>query len=159
MKQAAIARVRSNYAIIAPRIDEVVSRFYESLFREHPRIRAMFPADMTRQQNHLAASLALVCRNIGHLDILEVPLMNLGASHAGYGVRPEQYPIVRDALVESIRHISGEAWTEQLRADWLEALNAIAAIMLKGAAQAALSAAQDLATGTAAGRLSPKTRC
>jgi hemoglobin-like flavoprotein len=144
MKNASIARIRANYTALAPRLDEVVARFYQTLFREHPRLRAMFPQDMSRQQHHLAASLALVCRNIGHLDILDEPLMALGAAHAGFGVRPEQYPLVRDALIESIRHASEGAWTEQLHADWLEALNAVAAIMLKGAARAAWSAANDL---------------
>lgn len=145
MHPSAIARVRTSHAQLAPRADRLVERFYGSLFAQHPEIRALFPGDMARQKNHLIAALALVCKNLDCLDVLEEPLMDLGAQHVSYGTTPDHYPIIRDLLLDAIRQTAGEAWTPQLAADWFEALNAVCAAMLKGAARDAMSVAKTMA--------------
>src|SRR5688572_13172145 len=144
MHPAAIDRVRESFEVLSPRLDHLVIVFYRRLFEAYPGVRPMFPADLTRQRGHLAASLALVCKNLGRLDMLEEPLRALGASHVGYGARPEHYPIVRDTLLDAIAEVAGAAFTPALRHDWHDALNAVAAAMLRGAARMADQVAADL---------------
>ena len=144
MNATAIASVRASYLGLAPRLDQLVHGFYTLLFERHPEIRAKFPADMERQKFHLAAALAILFRNLDNFAALEQPLMSLGASHAGYGVRPEQYLLVRDVMLESIRSVAGDAWSAQLEDAWREALNRVCSTMLKGAAAAALGVARDM---------------
>lgn len=145
MKPASVTRIRRSYEAIAPRVQNVVDRFYAGLFAAHPPIRSLFPEDMSRQRQHLAASLAIVWRNFDNLEALEIPLKQLGSQHAGYGVRPEHYPVVRDQLLRAMAEELGPDWTPQMERDWFEALNRVAAIMLQGAAEAALDAARRLA--------------
>jgi hemoglobin-like flavoprotein len=149
MNESSIARIRDSFDAFAPRLDSVVGLFYERLFERLPSVRAIFPADMTRQRGHLAAALAVVARNADRLDMLEAPLMALGAQHLDFGTRPEQYPAMRDALVDSIGVGLGEAWTPQLQADWTAALNTVITFMLKGHARAVLDVANGL-TGESA---------
>jgi hemoglobin-like flavoprotein len=143
MHPAAIDRIRESFDLLAPRLDDLVSVFYRRLFEAYPGVRPMFPADLTRQRGHLAASLALVGKNLGRLEMLEEPLRNLGAAHVRYGARPEHYPIVRDTLLDAIAEVAGAAFTPTLRHDWHAALNAVAAAMLRGAA----GAVEDVAAG------------
>jgi nitric oxide dioxygenase len=138
MDLAACRRVAASYEVLAPRADAMAEGFYRRLFEMSPQLRALFPADMTIQREHLAASVALVARNIEHLDILEESLMLLGAQHVGFGARPEHYLKVREAMLEAIGAAVGAAWNDQLRSDWYDALSQICTIMLKGAAMVAI---------------------
>ena len=150
MTESSIARIRTSFEAIAPRLESVTGSFYAKFFERHPSVRAIFPADMSRQQGHLAAALAVVARNADRLDMLEGALMGLGAQHVQFGTRPEHYPIVRDLLVETIAEALGETCTPQLRADWTAAFNTVIALMLKGHAKAVLDVATSLEHGSQA---------
>src|SRR4051794_8923589 len=91
--------VAASFAPIAEKLDEAGEGFSRRLFERQPQVRALFPTDMARQREHLGASLAIVARNMIHLDILREPLMLLGAQHVLFGARPEHYPVVRDAML------------------------------------------------------------
>jgi hemoglobin-like flavoprotein len=148
MSPRAVANIRASFGLISARLDQVVDRFYAGLFRDHPGVRSIFPPDMTRQKEHVGAALAVLFRNIDSLEALEGPLIEMGARHVGYGATPDHYPLVRDALLDAIRTVSGDAWNDQLERDWTEALNRICETMLRGASAAALAVAQAMRSGT-----------
>jgi hemoglobin-like flavoprotein len=135
-------RIAESYDQIAHLANRMVTSFYEKFFRACPEVRALFREDMTIQKEHLAATLALVARNIEHLDILQEPIMLLGIQHVGFGARAHQYLIVRDLLLEALAEVLGDKWTDQLRADWYEALNLIIELMLRGGVVAATEEAR-----------------
>jgi nitric oxide dioxygenase len=137
----ACRRITASYDAIADRIDQLVQAFYRRLFERAPEIRRLFKEDMTIQREHLAASLALIARNIDHLDILAEPLEILGVEHVAFGAKPPHYLIVRDAMMDALAEALGDRFTEELRADWFAALNQVIALMLKGAITAARDAA------------------
>jgi nitric oxide dioxygenase len=83
--------------------------------------------------------LALIVRNLRDLDLLEEPLMELGAGHAQVGVRPEHYPVLCRTMVETLRDGSGSAWSSDLEADWTELLARVSRIMMNGALRHAAS--------------------
>ena len=84
----------------------------------------------------LLASLVLVIENIRAVEKLEKPLADMGRRHVGYGTQPEHYPVVRDTLVSVMADMAGDAWNDQLSADWTGALDFVASAMLAGAEQA-----------------------
>jgi hemoglobin-like flavoprotein len=133
MNQQSIDRVLASYKMIAPRVDEMVSNFYQAVFTACPEARAMFKQDMTIQRQHLAATLALLVRNLAFQDVLEESVMELGAAHVTYGVAPHQYPIVQDALLASLAQAAGSAWTPELENDWRSVLDYVVLTMLRGA--------------------------
>jgi hemoglobin-like flavoprotein len=134
MQKASISMVQSHYRAVSGRLEEIVARFYETMFKRHPEVRILFPAEMSRQREHLATALAVVARNIADLAALEGPLMEMGARHTAYGVRPEHYAMVRDTLLDALGWVSGPAWNAELEGAWREALNTISVAMLKGGA-------------------------
>jgi hemoglobin-like flavoprotein len=133
MNHDSIERIRESYEAISAAAGPMIARFYELLFLRAPAARQLFPADMTRQKQHLLAALATVARNLHESAALEQPLRELGVRHVKYGALPEHYPLVRDALLEAIAEALGEKWTDTLRADWRAALDAVAAAMQRGA--------------------------
>lgn len=132
MNHDSIQRIRASYLQIADRVPAMIERFYALLFQRLPAARPLFPDDMTRQRQHLLAALATVARNLDRTTALELPLRELGARHVAYGTRPEHYPVVRDALLAALAETAAEAWSPELDADWREALDQVAAAMLRG---------------------------
>ncbi len=137
-------RITESYALVAPSVDRIAEHFYATLFKDHPALRAIFPADMTRQRQHLATAIALTARNVDRIAALEQPLREMGARHQRYGALPGHYPVVCDLLIGAIAHVAGPAWNAQLEADWRELLGAVSAAMLRGAAEEAQVIAREL---------------
>ena len=75
---------------------------------------------------------------------LEQPLRDLGAQHVGWGAKPEDYVVVREALIRAIRGSSAD-WNDTVEADWRRAITAIAVPMLEGAAVHTAMVAEQLA--------------
>lgn len=133
MDAARVARIRLSFEAVAPRAHALIDLFYDKLFANYPQVRPMFPADMTQQKKHLLGAVGLVVKHADNLDAIRAALMEMGARHVGYGAKPDHYPIVRDTLLGALAETAGNVWNAQLREDWAEALNAVAAIMLEGA--------------------------
>ena len=132
MTEAALGRIATNYELLAGRMQALTASFYQRLFEQFPQVRPLFRIDLELQSQHLAAALAL-------MDVLEQPLMDLGAGHARAGVRPEHYPIVCWIMIEVLRDGSGEAWSPQLLSDWTDTLQLVSRMMMQGALRPASS--------------------
>ncbi|MCC6676114.1 MAG: hypothetical protein IT436_03120 [Phycisphaerales bacterium] len=144
MHRANIEQVRGAYSRLAPRLDHIAQDFFEKAFAADPSLRPLFPPTLARPVQQLTASIALVWKNLDRLAALEAPLMELGRRNAELGIKPGHYPVFRDALLASLEDGAGEPWPDRLRDAWSDVLNGIGAIMLKGAARAALEAAEHL---------------
>ena len=136
MDAARRQRIKDSFNALAPHGETLVNNFYEKLFSEHPGVRSMFPDDMSAQKQHLLTSLALIVKNIDNFAALEQPLKKMGARHVNYGAKPDHYPIVGGTLLAVMADLAGPIWTPELQDDWTAAVNAIATVMLDGAAEA-----------------------
>jgi hemoglobin-like flavoprotein len=105
------------------------------------RIATAAAAKKCPRRSHCAACLI---RNLHDLGALEQSLRDLGAQHLGWGARPADYLVARDALVAAIRSRATE-WSEPLEADWRRAITALVVPMLQGAAVETAVAAERLA--------------
>lgn len=137
MDDELIERLQSSFNALKPQGEELVETFYAKLFSDHPEVRTMFPEEMKDQRNKLLQSLAFVVANLRKPDVMTEKLHELGAGHARFGTTAEHYPIVRDELLYAMGAVAGDLWTAQLQEDWTAAINAVAGIMLDGAAAAA----------------------
>ena len=145
MNQESIERILASYEQIAPRVDDMVAGFYRRLFDARPEARALFKKDMAVQRQHLAATLAILVRNLPFLDVLDEPFMELGIQHVLFGAHPGHYPVVRNSLLESLGAALGDRWSPQLCQDWTELLDHVVGVMLKGATEYALRVASSKA--------------
>src|SRR5204862_313091 len=81
MTPEAIALVKASYAGVTATPRQLAARFYQELFAVAPRLRPLFPTDLTLLQGHFEAALALVVRNLDEMDSLVPALRDLGAQH------------------------------------------------------------------------------
>lgn len=113
--------------------DEVPLFFYSDLFIKHPEIRELFPISMQAQRDHLVVALGQIISQVDRVDALTAFLQGLGRDHRKFGAIAEHYDAVRDSLLETIAHFSGDSWTPELANDWMDAYSLIASIMLRAA--------------------------
>jgi hemoglobin-like flavoprotein len=61
----------------------------------------------------------------------------LGARHGGYGVTEGQYATVAEALLWTLEQGLGAAFTDEVKAAWVETYVTLATVMQRGARQKA----------------------
>jgi hemoglobin-like flavoprotein len=144
MTPEAIGLIKASYAGVTATPRQLAARFYHELFTAAPKLRPLFPGDLTLLQGHFEAALALVVRNLDEMSALREPLRDLGAQHVHWGARPEDYVTARDALVAAIGALSS-SWDATLERHWRTAVTAIIIPMLEGAAVHTAMAAERLA--------------
>ena len=91
--QLDISILETSFDLIAPRREELVDRFYRTLFSKAPTTRALFvQADMRAQKRALLGALIALRRSLRDLPSIAPFLAELGARHARYGCGPSITP-------------------------------------------------------------------
>lgn len=107
--------------------------FYDRLFLAAPELRPMFKTDMRSQASKLMDTLACAIEQLPDGPNLTATLQKLGRRHLEYGVRPEHYDQVGEALIWTMAKILGPEWTPELQASWISLYGAAATIMKEAA--------------------------
>ena len=121
-----------SFDLVVPQKEAFAEAFYNRLFFMYPQTTVLFTdADMKKQQASLVAALALVISSLknSNNDQLASVLQSLGERHEGYGVKPEHYPMVGDALLKTFADFFGDQWTPELNDDWGDAYTAVVGLM------------------------------
>jgi hemoglobin-like flavoprotein len=124
--------LETSLALVDTPDDGLTTRFYAILFERYPVVRPMFREDTAQQAKMLRSAIISV---VDHLDDpvwLTETLGELGARHAGWGVLAEMYDAVTECMVAAMAELGGTAWTPQMTDAWVEALDAVAGLMLLG---------------------------
>ena len=127
-----IELVENTFEKLAPHGEELVEKFYSTLFSRYPDVKPMFAhLDQKEQQKKLLSSLVLVVNSIRKPDVLGPALSAMGKRHQNYGVIAEQYPAVAETLLDVMAELAGELWTDEVKQAWTNALNTVATAMLE----------------------------
>ena len=136
MTEQEIKTIRQSLEIMGKRSQALALMFYNRLFRLDPSLRSMFRTDIDVQAEKLMAVLAVLIGSLERFDTLRPTLRYMGNCHAGYGVRPEHYDTVGQALLETLEEILGTRFNEAVRVAWTKVLTLVSNEMLEGAAGA-----------------------
>lgn len=138
-----IALIRSQFGIVAARKDLFAAAFYEALFVTDPTLRPLFPADMKPQRAKLVQALAHVILSLDDLGAVLDDVRILGLRHVGYGVEPDHYNTVGEALLAALAETLGEVFDAAAESAWALAYGTIADVMIEaGAGKGHLQAAE-----------------
>jgi hemoglobin-like flavoprotein len=129
-----IDALEESFDIVAPRGTELMDVFYSRLFELAPEVRPLFAgADMAAQKQKLLSTLVLLVDSLRDLDAIVPALRDLGAKHVTYGVEPEHYALVGQALLGALEEVSGEGWKPAYGAAWADAYAVVEQTMKAGA--------------------------
>lgn len=123
--------LEKTFAMLAPKGQQLVARFYEVMFANHPEVKPMFAkTNPKEQQKKLLNSLVLVVENLRKPEKLLPALRAMGARHQSYGVIEAHYEVVVETLLVVMHEFAGDAWTDEIETAWRNALNKVSSIML-----------------------------
>lgn len=132
-----VALLQSSFLKLEPQAQEFSDTFYRILLNKYPRLRPLFSeTDMEKQKVKLIESLKLVMVNVYNTEALTFILKNLGKRHVQYGAVLTDYPLIGDALLQSLDRHLGADWTPEVQETWTMAYQMIADTMAAGAREA-----------------------
>jgi len=124
------ALVQQSWRQILPIADAAAGLFYQRLFEIDPSTRPLFAhVEPAEQRRKLMSVLSIAVQGLDDLDTLLPVVRDLGARHAGYGVREAHYASVGAALLWTLRKGLGEAWTAEVEGAWAEVYGLLAGVM------------------------------
>ncbi len=143
--------VQESFAQVAPIADEAAALFYGRLFELDPSLRAMFTDDLSEQGQKLMQMLAGAVKGLDRIERLIPALEQLAVRHVAYGVKSEHYETVGAALIWTLEQGLGDAFSDDVRAAWVETYELVSGVMID-AAEAAQAAQAEVAQPSSGGR-------
>jgi hemoglobin-like flavoprotein/NO-binding membrane sensor protein with MHYT domain len=136
MTREQIALVQQTFNIIEQNAAHAGDLFYERLFELRPEVRSLFPNDLTDQKGKLLAVLAGAVLNLHRLEEVLPVVRDLGKRHINYGVEPDHYKAVGEALLWTMERVLADQYTPAVRKAWSAAYTMLASVMIAAAAAA-----------------------
>lgn len=127
------ALIRHSFDQVAPVADEAAALFYRRLFEQSPELRPLFIGDMRQQGRRLMEMIGAAVRLLDHPSSLLPVLAQLGARHAGYGVEPDDYRKVGQALIATLAEALGEDFDDATREAWTAMYALVSTTMIAAA--------------------------
>lgn len=127
--------VQDSFRLVAPIAEDAAALFYERLFQLDPALQQLFNTDMREQGRKLMQMLAIAVNSLDNLPNLVPALHALGRRHVAYGVKPQDFVVVGEALLWTLERGLGSAFTSDVRDAWSAAYRVLADTMLDGMRQ------------------------
>jgi hemoglobin-like flavoprotein len=112
--------VRNTFATIAVHSDETAHLFYERIFEIEPALRPLFDQELNSQGHHFMLAISAVVTSLSAPELIKPILQQIGRRHQTYGVRPEHYPIMKRALLDTLKQVLDEDYTYDAECAWSE---------------------------------------
>jgi methyl-accepting chemotaxis protein len=127
---------------------EVVgSKLFQRLFDKCPKAKVLFgfPIDIDVYSSELLTSKRFLAHAAYMLEMIDTALNmlgpdiellteimhDLGLKHIRYGVKPEMFPIMGEALVCVLQDALGDRFTNTIEASWVETYGALSGDMIR----------------------------
>ena len=133
MTPAQLELVRASYATLADGGAAMAADFYRNLFELAPQTRALFATEPDVMAVKFSAELAAIVEAITSYETFAPRVRELAVRHVTYGVQPQHYRAVGQALIRALAAHLGEAWDDDLEAAWRRAYNLVSELMMEAA--------------------------
>jgi hemoglobin-like flavoprotein len=125
--------LRESFDLVTANKEQFAQDFYTRLFSTSPQTKTLFAdTDMQQQQATLVGTIAGVIAGIEKGENIVPALQKLGARHASYNVKPEHYPLVGTALIETFQQYLQDRFTPSMQQSWIEAYGVVSEQMILG---------------------------
>jgi nitric oxide dioxygenase len=125
--------VKSTAPVLADHGIAITTHFYKRMLDAHPELKNIFNvANQTTgaQPAALAHAVWAYASNIDNLGALTAAVSRIGNRHASLGVTADQYPIVGEHLLASIKEVLGDAVDNATLEAWGAAYQQLADIFI-----------------------------
>lgn len=103
--------------------------FYENLFKKDPEISKLFKGDIKEQAGALMRMVKTVVEGLNNPQIIIPAVQELGRRHNEYGVKPEQYKVFGECLINTIESVLNKDFSSKAKEAWQKLYNELADVM------------------------------
>ena len=128
-----IRLVQESFELVKPVAPQAMTTFYERLFETDPKLRPLFKSSIKSQERKLQEALSGVIDSLDQLHLILPDIEALAQRHVRYGVQAKHYQSVGDALLWTLEHHLGDAFTPDTKAAWTAAYTVLSDVMIAGA--------------------------
>jgi len=111
----------------------ITDHFYQRLFDHHPELKNIFNMSNQktgRQKTALFEAILAYARNIDNLAVLKQAVERIAQKHTSFHIKPEHYDIVGLHLIETLRELLQEKFTQQVESAWTAAYGVLASVFI-----------------------------
>lgn len=134
LKQSTINIVKSTAPLISEKGELFTQHFYKRMFSNNPEVLPFFNQSNQHsgtQQRALSSAIIAYANNIDNLSVLDSAIDVIVHKHVSLQIKEEQYPIVGDNLIGTIKEVLGDAATEEVLTAWTEAYWFLADLLIE----------------------------
>lgn len=128
-----ITRVQDSWHQVEGIADQAAALFYQRLFSQDPALKPLFKGNMEEQGRKLMSMIGVAVKGLDRLDSIVPAVQKLGERHKGYGVKPEDYSTVGQALLWTLDQGLGDAFDAETESAWAAAYTLLASTMMDAA--------------------------
>lgn len=121
--------VQASLEFLLKNEDRFAKVFYDKVFAKAPQVRSLFQNNMLQQGRMLTHMLSGIVYSLARPKNLQLSLQKLGKDHVKYGVRKEYFPVVKEALLETIEEEMGASYRPEVKYAWEVALEVVITLM------------------------------
>ncbi|MFV8344203.1 NO-inducible flavohemoprotein [Flavobacterium sp. XS2P39] len=125
--------IKATVPILRTNGNDLITYFYQRMLSNNPELKNIFNmANQAsgKQQNALSGAVLAYAENIENPAVLINTLKSIGNKHVSLNIQPEQYDIVGNHLIGSIKEVLGDLATTELIDAWTCAYTELAQIMI-----------------------------
>lgn len=125
--------IKATVPILRTNGNDLITYFYQRMLSNNPELKNIFNmANQAsgKQQNALSGAVLAYAENIEDPTVLINTVKSIGNKHVSLNIQPEQYDIVGNHLIGSIKKVLGDLATVELIEAWTCAYNELAQIMI-----------------------------
>lgn len=125
--------VKSTIPLLENAGPALTQHFYQRMFSHNPELKDIF--NMTHQKTGrqgvaLFEAIAAYAKNIDNLEALTSAVERIAQKHTSFNIQPEHYQIVGHHLIETLRELATEAFTQEVEEAWTAAYLFLAQIFI-----------------------------
>lgn len=121
--------VQATAPVLKEHSKPIGKRFYELLFSKAPDLYNLFNQTNQKrgiQQEALGYAVYAAGEHITNLEAIKPVIKRVTEKHRAIGVKPEQYPVVGETLLQAVKDVLGDAATDEIIEAWGKAYGYIA---------------------------------
>lgn len=128
-----IETVKSTIPLLENAGVEVTEYFYNRLFEHNPELKDIFNSANQasgRQQFALFSAVASYAKNIDNLGTLGDLVERVAQKHTSFHIQPAQYQIIGHHLIETLREMAPNEFTDEVAEAWIEAYGLLSKVLI-----------------------------
>lgn len=133
MNQNAVELVQESWYRVEATGSAAAEHFCRSLLENRPWLAAQYIGHLDERDAMLMQTFGQMIRGMHRLDSHASLLLQVGRINACCGIQSHHYPYFAVALLQTLSHFLGDAFSEPVRHAWTKVIGTMTRLMLAGA--------------------------